>query len=228
MAHYDDVILPLEMSFGSGFGPQTNTQNLITTSGYRKTNRRWNQKLRRFDIGYNVKTPEDLYLVKEIFEAVEGPFGSFLVRDWSDWNTTKGNMGGDDEAGDPTTKDDMPMRNTVTNLLVGDGSTTTFQLLKEYKPSGSTAQHLRDIIKPESGGIKVALDGVLQTDPGDYSYNTSTGIVTFTSAPGGSVVPTWGGNFYVPVAFIADEFSQTVSGFDENEVSIILQEVRGV
>ena len=75
-------------------------------------------------------------------------------------------MGGDDAAGDPTTKDDIPLWNTGANLFVGDGSTTTFQLLKSYQPSGSAARHDRDIVKPKSGGIKVAIDTVLQTDPG--------------------------------------------------------------
>lgn len=228
MTHYDDIQLPLYMAFGSAFGPTAKTQQLVTTSGYRKTNRQWNQHLRTFDIGYNVRTPEDFYIVKEIFESVDGPFGSFLMRDWSDWNTTKGKMGGDDAAGDPTTKDDMPMRNTVALDFDGDGTTTTFQLLKRYNPAGSTAIHNRDITKPESGGIKVALDGVLQTDPADYSYNTATGIVTFTSAPGVGVVPTWGGNFLVAVAFTNDSFLQTLAGFEENETSIVLQEVRGV
>lgn len=228
MAHFDDLILPLSMSYGSSFGPTIQSQQLITTSGIKKTNRQWSQHLRTFEIGYNVRTPEDLYLIKEIFEAMEGINNSFLMRDWTDWNTTKGKMGGDDAAGDPVTKDDMPLRNTVDDTFVGDASTVAFQLLKSYQPSGSAARHDRDITKPATGGIKLALDAVLQTDPGDYSYSVTTGIVTFVVAPGIGVVPTWGGNYYTPVCFAEQSFLQTVGGFEDNEVSIVLQEVRGV
>ena len=45
MAHYDDIILPLGMSLGSSIGPMTSTQQLITTSGKRKTNKRWTEHL---------------------------------------------------------------------------------------------------------------------------------------------------------------------------------------
>lgn len=227
MAHNDDIILPNYISFGSSFGPMYRVQQLITTGGYRKTNSQWSQHLRKFDIGYGVRTPEDLYLVREIFDAIGGPGGSFLMRDWSDWNTTKGKMGGDDAAGDPTTKDDMPMRNTTDGTFVGDGTTATFQLIKRYQPSGATAFKDKDIVKPETG-IKVALDGVLQILTTEYTYSQTTGIVTFVTPPTAAAVPTWGGNYYIPVAFLNDEFTQTVAGFEENEVSIMLQEVRGV
>lgn len=221
MAHDDNIVLPLGMSLGSGFGPTTNTQVLITTSGFRKTNTRWAQKLRRFDIGYNVKTDEDIYVVLEIFEAVDGPANSFNARAWNDWNTTSGKMKPGSES--LVTNTDQPMVNQTTGTTIGDAAETDFQLVKDYTKGSLT--HRRDIKKPQSGTVVVALDGAPQTEGVDYTINYTNGIVTFTSAPGAGVSPTWGGAFYVPVAFVNDEFIEQLD-YENNQVSIILMEVR--
>ncbi len=148
MAHYDDIILPLGMSLGSSIGPMTSTQQLITTSGKRKTNKRWTEHLQKFDVGFNVKSSSDVFVIIDIFQAVDGPFGSFLARAWNDWNTTAGLM----EPGDETfiTNVDEPLINTVTGLNLGDGSTTTFKMVREYTGSSATALHQRDITKKSS------------------------------------------------------------------------------
>lgn len=224
MAHYDDIILPLGMSLGSSIGPKTSTQQLITTSGKRKTNKRFVQHLTKFDIGYNVKSALDIYIIKDIFKAVDGPFGSFLARAWDDWNTTFGLM----EPGDESfiTDTDEPLQNTVTGLLTGDGSTTTFQMIKEYKGGSATANHQRDVIKPQSGSTVVAVDGTPQTLGVDFTINSATGVITFISgAPANATVPTYGSSFYEAVGFMDDELLQTLD-FSSHEVSIILQTVR--
>ncbi len=224
MAHYDDIILPLGMSLGSSIGPMTSTQQLITTSGKRKTNKRWTEHLQKFDVGFNVKSSPDIFVIIDIFQAVDGPFGSFLARAWNDWNTTAGLM----EPGDETfiTNVDEPLINTVTGLNLGDGSTTTFKMVREYTGSSATALHQRDITKPQNGSVVVAIDASAKTEGVDYTINYATGIVTFISgAPGGAEVPTFGASFYVPVAFVDDEILSSVD-FNNNEVSVILQMVR--
>ena len=224
MAHYDDIILPLGMSLGSSIGPKTSTQQLITTSGKRKTNKRFVQHLTKFDIGYNVKSMLDIYIIKDIYKAVDGPFGSFLARPWDDWNTTFGLM----EPGDESfiTDVDEPLQNTVTGLLTGDGSTTTFQMVKEYKGGSATANHRRNITKPQSGSTVVAVDAVPQTLGVDFTINSATGVITFISgAPANATLPTHGTSFYEPVGFMDDELLQTLD-FSNHEVSIILQTVR--
>lgn len=223
MAHYDDIILPLGMSLGSSIGPTTSTQQLIVTSGKRKTNKRRTVHLHKFDIGFNVKSSEDIYVILEIFHAVDGPFGSFLARAWNDWNTTQGfNKPGDETL---ITDADQPLINTVTGLNSGDGSTTTFQTTKEYTGGSATALHGRNVIKPENGSLVVALDGSPQTEGVDFTTNYATGVLTFISgAPGVGVVPTYGSSYLIPVGFVSDEFLQQID-FKNNEVSIILQEV---
>ena len=203
MAHYDDAILPLTVKYGAASMPRTSSQITHTATGYRKVNQRWSQKLRRLKLQYQLD--DDAFdAVLKFWEALEGPTHSGLARDWTDWNSTAGLMRDGDES--QITMLDQPMKNTVTGLLVGDGSTTTFQLVKRYL-SGS-ASHIRTIQKPQSGTLIVALDGVLQHTTGspiDYSVDYSTGIVTFTGPPAAGLAPTAGFAFYVPVAFTNDE-----------------------
>ncbi len=220
MAHYDDVILPTKLALGSGTGPSTSTDVVFVGSGYRYANARWSQKLRRFNIGYNVRSLADAYAILKIFEAVDGPGNSFLVRDWNDWNTTEGAMGA---AGlDQATALDQPLQNTTDQTFLGDGATTTFQMVKRYTV-GANAAHTRTINKPQSGSVLVAVDGATQSEGGDYTVDYATGIVTFTSAPGAGVSPTavavtWGGAFRVPVSFVGDEFLSTLETFDGSAV----------
>jgi uncharacterized protein (TIGR02217 family) len=222
MAHYDNVILPLSLSFGTTTGPKTSTDVSFTDSGFRKANRRWSQHLRRFNLRYAVRSPEDVYTLLKLFEAVDGPANSFLLRDWNDWNTTDGRMG--DQGADFITATDQPLQNTVTAGIVGDGTTFTFQMRKDYTVGGAT--HSRTIKKPQSGTIKVAVDGVVFEEggsPDGYSVDYATGVVTFASAPGAVGSPTgvpvtWGGAFYVPVAFEGDEFIQSLDTHDASSV----------
>ena len=219
MAHYDNVILPLSLSFGTTTGPKTSTDVSFTDSGFRKANRRWSQHLRRFNLRYAVRRPEDVYTLLKLFEAVDGPANSFLLRDWNDWNTTDGRMG--DQGAGFITAADQPLENTVTGGIVGDGTTLTYQALKRY--TVGAASHSRTIKKPQSGTILVAVDAVAQTEGVDFTVDYATGIVTFASPPGATGSPTgvsvtWGGAFHVPVAFEGDEFIQSLDTHDASSV----------
>ena len=207
MTQFDDIIIPDTIALSGQTGPSTSVEQVSLSNGFRETNLLWTQKLRQLNIGYPNMKPTDAFVVLRIFEAVEGPLNSFLTKDRNDWNTTAGNMENGGESN--ITKDDQKMENTADQTDLGDGSTTTFKLLKDYSV-GATATHRRFIIKPQNGtgdfAIKVALDGVLKTEGPDFTVNYSTGIVTFATAPANGVAPTWGGAFYVPVAFMSDDF----------------------
>jgi hypothetical protein len=60
--------------------------------------------------------------------------------------------------------------------------------------------------------VKVALDGVEQMS--GWSVNTSTGEITFTSAPGNGVAITAGCHFNLEVRFASDS---TAASFDEHD-----------
>ncbi len=68
--------------------------------------------------------------------------------------------------------------------------------------------------------VKVGIDGVDQGAPGSgWTVNQTTGVVTFTTAPGVGAVLTWGGEFDVPVRFdqSADDAFEKTIGFHNVE-----------
>lgn len=229
MAHFDDVIMPTSVRFGSSSVPQTSTDQVFLTSGHRKANQRWSQKLHRLRLTY-VQDTRSIHDILKIWQAVEGPANTFLARDWSDWNTTDGAMQPGNES--LITNADQPLQNTADGSFLGDGTTTTFQMVKRYL-AGATAAHTRTIRKPVSGTVKVSVDGVDQTEGPDFSVDFSTGVVTFTTAPGVGLSPTaaavrWGGAFYLPVHFLEDEgFVEQLSSARVSELpSVELLEAR--
>ena len=216
MAHYDDVILPVAVRVGAESTPMTATDQVIFDSGYRAVNQRWDQHLRVLKYS-TVQETADFPAFAKIHTVMNGPANSFLARDWADWNSTDGDM----DDGAATDPEDQPLKNSGTGLHEGDGTTTTFDLVKLY--GLASAIHERLIAKPQD--IAVAIDGVL-VDPADYSLDMATGRVTFDSAPDAGALPTWGGSFYVPVAFTSDEFPTTVDAFIRAAADIELREER--
>ena len=73
MTHYPNLILPTNISLGTSTGPRTSVKRLYTSSGNRKANKLWSQKLRRLNLRLGVRLVEDLYEVLEIYEAMDGP-----------------------------------------------------------------------------------------------------------------------------------------------------------
>ncbi len=211
MAHDDTIIFPNTLVYGGSTGPRSKTNVVHNAGGFRKTNRIWSQYLRRFNITHGPRRPEVAALILAIWETIGGPAGSFLGTDPNDWNTTEGSMGSLGLGA--ITKDDQPMQNTVDGTYVGDGSTTTFQLLKQRTEGTQTNDRI--INKPRATPVPlVAIDATLKVTPGDYSINFATGIATFVVALGVGEVPTWGGAFWVPLAFVGDELDQQVISFD--------------
>jgi len=214
MAHHDDIILASSdlaenPSFGSAGGPRVELDVIHLGSGFRKTNRRWSQHLRRYALRWDARDVTSATKIRDLYEALEGPQDSWLIVDPNDWNT--GADQGELSAA-VTTAGDQPLRNTVTLLFTGDGATTTFDCVQR-KTRGAAAQHTRDVKKPKSGTLKIAVNGVTKTEGADYTVNYATGRVTFTVFPPNGQSVTWGGEFYVPVAFAELDFElETIEG----------------
>ena len=117
------------------------------------------------------------------------------------------------------------LRNTVTGLNLGDGSTTTFQL----QVIDSTAAHsvVRDVNYPLNGSQTDIAGNAFTSTVTTYkngvsatlsSVNLTTGVVTFSTAPGAGVVPTADFSEARPVMFTSKTISTTWLETDHVEV----------
>ena len=88
----------------------------------------------------------------------------------------------------------------------GNGASTTFQLLKRYTSGAQswTPHHCQ----AGGGHVRIALNGVEQMS--GWTVDTTTGSVTFTTAPGAGVAITAGFEFDVPVRFDTDMLDVTL------------------
>jgi uncharacterized protein (TIGR02217 family) len=166
------------------------------------------------DLSYGILESDDplgdYRAVLSLFRAHFGSLYPFRFKDWSDYTATDEVFG------------------------AGDGSTTQFQLKKTYDPSkillGVTGSllYVRDITLVVGAPV-IKVNGVTKTVVTDYNISSS-GIVTFTSAPTGSPAPvlTWTGEFDVPVRFDIDQLPVIMTMADLASIrSISIKEVIG-
>jgi uncharacterized protein (TIGR02217 family) len=88
----------------------------------------------------------------------------------------------------------------------GDGTTSTFQLVKRY--TSGAQSWARAITKPVADSVRVALDSVEQSS--GWSIDTTTGVITFAAPPAMGVLVTAGFEFDVPVRFDSDTLDVTL------------------
>lgn len=176
-----------------------NVETVRSDGGNEVRNSRWSQPLLRFEISFPTSTRDDAVFleVRDAYRATGGGLDSFKFRDWSDYQATDEVFG------------------------IGDGTTTVFNLFKNYGFGSQT--HTRRIYQPVSA-ISLKKDGVAVV--GGYSVNYTTGVVTFTVAPLAAVSLTWTGEFDVPVRFDSPLQSTGLAPHLEHHESIVLQEVR--
>lgn len=205
---FHEVRFPTSIAFHSSGGPERKTEIVTLGSGFEERNAVWANSRRRYDVGYGVKTLDDLHAVIAFFEARLGRLHAFRFRDFADWKSSA-------PGGTPAPTDQA--------LGIGDGATTSFQLAKAYT-SGS-ASWPRTVKKPVTGSVRIAIDGD-ELESG-WSVNDTTGIVTFGAAPADGAAITAGFEFDTPVRFDSDALSINLANFNAGEIpSIPLVEVR--
>jgi uncharacterized protein (TIGR02217 family) len=204
------VQFPLEVSkFGASVRYLTDIT--IGRNGQEVRNALWQDPLKSFNAAFGVKTFEDIVKLDSFFHLMKGREQSFLVKDYSDYKVDTW-----------TAFEETP-----------NGVKTTFQLVKKYSVSG-VGDYYRPITKPKAGSVTARIDGAITP----VTYSLSTGVVTFTVAPGvGTVVDFKISEFYVPVRFDIDELPiemlswwVDLTGADftnANVPDIPLKEVRG-
>lgn len=201
---FHEIQFPTGISRGSSGGPMRMTEVVTLRSGYEQRNTIWADSRRKYDAGLGLQDLKDLYETLEFFEARRGRLHGFRWKDWADYKSL-----------DPITATSA----TDINIGTGDNSTTTFQLVKNYSDSGGS--YTRTIKKPVSGSVKIAVDSSVQTEGIDFTVDTTTGIITFTSAPGSGLAVTAGFEFDVPVRFDMDEIIVNVEQFNAGAIPTI-------
>lgn len=204
---FHDIRFPTAISFHSTGGPERRTEIVTLGSGFEERNGVWAHSRRRYDVGYGVKTLDDIHAVIAFFEARLGRLHGFRFKDFADFKSRAPNA-----ALSPL---DQPLGS-------GDGTRRSFQLTKTYS-SGPSAWS-RAITKPVEGSVRLAVAGAETTG---FTLDAATGIVTFTAAPPQGAMLTSGFEFDVPVRFDSDSLSINLANFQAGEIpSIPLVEIR--
>lgn len=159
MAFLETPRFPESISVGAVGGANYKTNIVIVSSGYEQRNVAWSVARASYDVSHSVKERDDLYDLIKFFRAVKGMAHGFRFKDWSDYTVS------------------------ITEGILGTGfgnGTESYQLAKKYE--AGDLYEIRDITKPVATGYSVYKNGILLeegTAPGNYTLDTTTGIVTF-------------------------------------------------
>lgn len=188
---FHEVRFPDNISRGARGGPERRTQIVELASGDEERNASWANSRRRYDVAYGIRRADDLAAVVAFFEARNGRLHGFRYKDWGDYKSALPS-----HAITPTDQ----------QIGTGTGSLQTFQLAKRYISGAQT--WVRTIAKPVTGTVRVAL-GMIEQLSG-WTLDTTTGVITFTTAPAGGVIVRAGFEFDVPVRFDSDTLDVTL------------------
>ena len=188
---FHEVRFPDNISRGARGGPERRTQIVEMASGDEERNGSWADSRRRYDASYGIRKSDDLAAVTAFFEARRGRLYGFRWKDWADY-----------KSGLPSAS----LSATDQTIGTGTGAATTFQLMKLY--TSGAQSWTRTITKPVAGTVVLALNGVTQIT--GWTVNTTTGVVTFATAPGPGLAITAGFEFDVPVRFDTDTLDVTL------------------
>lgn len=210
MAFIETPRFPDNISYGSTGGPKFNTVITTVNSGYEYNNINWDQSRHYYDVSMGVRSLEELSDLVKFFQVTRGRGHYFRYKDHADYKSC------DLEA---------TITNTDQAFGVGDGNTTTFQLIKTYDIGGGIINQ-RDIRKPVNGTILIAVDSITQVETTDYTIDYTTGIVTFITVPGAAAAITWGGEFDVPCRFDVDDLQLSMDFYGYGSTGVPVIEVR--
>src|ERR1700743_3776335 len=168
LMNFHEIQFPTAIAMHSTAGPVRKTEIVTLGSGFEERNAGWGNFRRNYDVGYGVKTLDDLHTVIAFFEARMARLYGFRLQDFSDYKSCA--PGADVSATDQT-------------IGTGDGATTAFQLVKTYASGPSS--WTRTIKKPVSGTVLVSVGGVTQSG---VITDTTTGIVTLATAPASGAI----------------------------------------
>ncbi|MDP8996196.1 MAG: DUF2460 domain-containing protein [Pseudomonadota bacterium] len=196
---FDNVRFPLSISRGLSGGPNRRTDVVMSASGHEERNARWADSRRSYNVGYGVKSVDDLQSVISFFEERRGRLYAFRFKDFTDYKSC------------------LPKQTiTATDQVIGigDGVRQTFQLTKTY---GTARPWTRTIVAPVASTVIAAVNGAASTA---FVVDTTTGLLTFTVGhiPAIGATITAGFEFDVPVRFDTDKIKINLSQFQAGEI----------
>lgn len=204
---FHETRLPARLAFGSTGGVERRTEVVTLASGYERRSTPWAAGRRRYLIGANLRSLDDMAALTDFFEARRGRLYGFRFRDFADFRSCA-------PGGTPGPLDQV--------LGKGAGSRTTFALVKRYGDGDDG--WMRTIAKPVEGTVRVAVDGA---EVEDFEVDPTTGVVTLAVAPAEGARVTAGFEFDTPVRFDADRIEVTLESFDAGRMAAVpLIEVR--
>jgi len=198
---FHEVRLPARLAFGSTGGVERRTEVVTLGSGFERRSSPWAGGRRRYLIGANLRSLDDMAALTSFFEARRGRLYGFRFRDFSDFKSCA--------PGAPPGPVDQA-------LGAGDGAWTTFQLVKLY--GGADHALARTISKPVAGTVRVAVGGT-ELPAGLFAVDATRGVVTLDAPPGAGVAVTAGFEFDTPVRFDADRIEVTLESFDAGRMA---------
>ena len=205
---FRDVRFPTDISRGSTSTTRFKTRIISSESGQETRIRVWTYPLRSYELNVDFWDAARLQLLISFYNAAAcGDAYSFRFKDWSDYF-----------AGykfDPTGL--IVDTGSLQSIGTGDGVATTFQLSKTYT-SGAFSS-VRKITKPVAGTVVIYKAGVLQTLTTHYTVDTTTGIITFVSAPAMSAAITAAYHFDVNARFDGDNMALNVEAIQSGKWS---------
>ena len=196
-----DDRLVRDIEVGAKAIPRYKTEVITSDDGTEYRNSRWAYPLLSFE--FNVEPgiigEATMEAFRDLFYAAGGMAEAFLFRDWSDY-------AGEDQL-----------------IGTGDGSTTTFQLIKNYTRGAVTRQ--RKITRLIADTAVIYVNGVEQMS--GVTVNEDTGLVTFSLAPGSGAEVTADFQFLLPVRFDDDSLQLLSLSRDLIQpVSVVLMQIK--
>ncbi|QYF86027.1 DUF2460 domain-containing protein [Brevundimonas sp. PAMC22021] len=199
---FHEVRLPARLAFGSSGGIERRTEVVTLASGYERRSSPWAQGRRRYLIGANLRTLDDMAALTAFFEARRGRLYGFRFRDFADFKSCA-------PSGTPAATDQR--------IGTGDGVRRTWELTKAY------GEVRRPIRKPVEGSATVAVNGAVV----EAAFDAITGVVTLAEPAAGGAAVTAGFLFDTPVRFDADRIEASLESFDAGRMAAVpLIEVR--
>jgi uncharacterized protein (TIGR02217 family) len=207
---FHEVRFPASLSFGSIGGPERRTDVVTLANGFEERNTPWAHSRRRYDAGLGMRSLDDIETLIAFFEARRGQMYGFRWKDWADFKSARA-------------RDEIAYTDQV--IALGDGARTVFPLRKIYRSGDVTYE--RVITKPVAGTVRIGVEQDEMQEGVDYAVDVTTGLITFSRAPGQDMAVTAGFEFDVPVRFDTDRILTSVASFQAGDVpNVPVVEVR--